>query len=276
MQRQRDFAGKVVLVTGATSGIGLETVRALARRDAHVIVGARDVARGRAVVDSLRGDAELLELDLASFASIRAAAKRIVETHASLDVLVNNAGIAPLKRTLSVDGHESVWATNVLGPFLLTQLLLPLLLAAPEPRVVNVTSTGYRIGRLVWDDLEFAHRRYAMLKAYAQSKLALVLFTRILAQRESRLAVNCLHPGSIATSIMRELPAPLRLLLGAILRPAESGAAPVVRLAVGKDAGHTSGLYFDRFKAVDLTPIAANEADAKRLWALLSEQTTAP
>jgi retinol dehydrogenase-12 len=186
MQRQRDLAGKVILVTGATGGIGVETVRALARRDARIIVGARDAERGAAIVASLRADAELLVIDVSSFASVRSAAERFAATHPKLDVLVNNAGVVVAKRTLGVDGHEVTWATNVLGPFLLTQALLPLLRAAPEPRVVNVGSSAQRYGRLVWDDLEFAERRYTGWKAYSQSKLALMLFTRGLLRAPGR------------------------------------------------------------------------------------------
>jgi NAD(P)-dependent dehydrogenase (short-subunit alcohol dehydrogenase family) len=274
-QRQRDLTGKVILVTGATSGIGLEAVRALARRNAHVIVAARDAGRGQIVVDALRFDAELLVFDVASFASIRAAAERFAATHPKLDVLVNNAGIAPVKRTLSVDGHESTWATNVLGPFLLTQALLPLLLAAEEPRVVNVGSGAHRLGKLVWDDLEFARRRYVGFQAYAQSKLALMLLTRAQAAREKRLAVNCVHPGAIATGIWRELPAPLRFLLARFLPPPDVGAAPVVRLAGAPDTAHTSGLYFERFKAIDPSPEAMNDADGDRLWNIVAAETAA-
>jgi retinol dehydrogenase-12 len=275
MQRQRDLAGKVILVTGATGGIGVETVRALARRDARVIVGARDAERGAAIVASLRADAELLVIDVSSFASVRSAAERFAATHPKLDVLVNNAGVVVAKRTLGVDGHEVTWATNVLGPFLLTQALLPLLRAAPEPRVVNVGSSAQRYGRLVWDDLEFAERRYTGWKAYSQSKLALMLFTRALAAREPALSVYCVHPGAIATGIWRELPGPLRLLLGRLLPPSATGAAPVVRLAGAPEAYHTSGLYFDRFKVAEPPPDAANDADAARLWDVLAAQTKA-
>ncbi len=276
MQRQRKLAGKVILVTGATSGIGLEAVRALARLDARVIVGARDAERGKKIVDALRADAELLVIDLSSFASIRAAAERVAAKHAQLDVLVNNAGIVAAKRTTSVDGHELTWATNVLGPSLLTEALLPSLLAADEPRVINVGSNAHRFGDLVWDDLEFVRRRYTGWNAYSQSKLALLLLTRTLARRQSRLAVNCVHPGAIATGIWRELPAPLKFLLGRFLPPSATGAAPVVRLAGAPDAGHTSGLYFDRFKAVEPAPAATNDADAARLWDIISAQTAVP
>lgn len=275
MQSGRDLADRVILVTGATGGIGLETVRALARRDARVIVGARDAERGKAIVDLLRADAELLVIDVSSAASVRAAAERFLAEHPVLDVLVNNAGTVSAKRTSSVDGHELTWATNVLGAHRLTQALLPALLASHEPRVVNVGSSAHRSGELVWDDLEFERRRYTGWKAYAQSKLALLILTRELAARESRLAVNCVHPGAIATGIWRELPAPLPLLLGRFLPAPEVGAAPVVRLAGARDEGRTSGLYFDHFEVVDPSPAATNAADAARLWEIVEAQTVA-
>ena len=274
MHAQRDLAGKVILVTGATGGIGLETARALARRDARMIVGARDAERGRTIVDLLGAGAELLVVDVSSAASVRAAATRLAAAHPVLDVLINNAGTVAAKRTSTLDGRELTWATNVLGPHLLTQALLPSLLAADEPRVVNVGSEAHRSAQLDWGDLEFERRRYTGWKAYAQSKLALVLLTRELARRESRLAVNCVHPGAIATGIWSALPAPVPFLLARFLPAATVGAAPVVRLAGARDASHTSGLYFDRFKAVDPSSAATNDADAARLWEVVAEQAT--
>ena len=152
------MAGRtVLLVTGATSGIGRETARGLAALGATVLVGARDGARGSAVVEEISsagGRAELLQVDVASFASIRVAAGRVASAHPALDVLVNNAGIAVRGRELSPDGHELTWATNFLGPFLLTRLLLPQLRAGRGPRVVNGSSEGHRAGRVVWDNPE--------------------------------------------------------------------------------------------------------------------------
>ena len=186
------MTGKTVLVTGATGGIGLETARELSRLGARVIIGARDAAKGQAVVSEIArggGQAEFLRIDMASFASIREAAARLAAAHPKLDVLVNNAGVVTKKREVSVDGHEVIWETNFLGAALLTRLLLPQLLAAPRPRVVNVSSMAHAYGRIDWNNLELS-RNWRGIRAYANSKLALVLFTRELSRREPRIAVN--------------------------------------------------------------------------------------
>jgi retinol dehydrogenase-12 len=269
------IAGETVLVTGATSGIGLETARALAKKGATVVVGARDARRGQAVVDELfsaGGRAELLEIDMASFESIRKAADRFSTQHSSLDVLVNNAGTAVRGRRLSPDGHELTWATNFLGPFLLTRRLLPLLKKARRPRVVNVGSEGHRAGRLDWENLEL-ERGYKIFPAYANSKLALTLFTRELARREPDIAAAVVHPGAIATHIWRAAPKAVDWILQLLLPSAARGAEPVVRLACAPELEKVTGRYFDRFREAVPAAAARNDADAARLWDLAERQT---
>lgn len=270
------IAGQTVLVTGATSGIGLETARALAKKGANVVVGARDARRGQTVVDELEkegGRAELLEIDMASFESIRKAAARFCAAHSSLDALVNNAGTAVSGRRLSPDGHELTWATNFLGPFLLTRRLLSLLKKSETPRVVNVGSEGHRAGRLDWENLEL-ERGYTTFRAYANSKLALALFTRELARREPGVAAVVLHPGGIATKIWDAAPGPISWILNLVLPSAAKGAAPVVSLACATDLDRSTGRYFNRFREVDPSPAARNDADAARLWDLAQTQTS--
>jgi NAD(P)-dependent dehydrogenase (short-subunit alcohol dehydrogenase family) len=269
------MADKTILVTGATGGIGLETARALASMGALVVIGARNAARGQAVADEILragGRAALLPIDLSSFASVRLAAGRSAASHPRLDVLINNAGIVVGSRQLSADGHELTWATNFLGAFLLTRLLLPALKRAPEPRVVNVSSGAHRSGRLKWDDLEL-QRRFHPLLAYANSKLALVLFTRELSRREPGIAVNAVHPGAIATGIWRAAPAPVRWILGLVLPSAKKGARPVVRLAAAPELDGVTGRYFDRLHERAPAPAAASDADAARLWELAEKAT---
>jgi len=269
------LTGKTVLVTGSTGGIGLETARALAAMGAEVVIGARDAVRGQAVVAELARagrHAELLPIDLASFASVREAVERFTKTHSRLDVLVNNAGVVTRDRRLTADGHELIWATNFLGAFLLTRLLLPVLKNAPAPRVVNVSSVAHTSGRLDWDDLELA-KGFRGIRAYSNSKLALVLFTRELARHEPKIAVNALHPGAIWTGIWRAAPAVARWILAIVLPPAERGARPVVRLAADPDLDGVTGRYFDRFREVEPAPRARNDADASRLWEIAEKAT---
>ena len=271
---QPTLAGRTVLVTGATRGIGLETARQLGRMGARVVLGVRDPARGASVAREIAGaggEAEVLAIDLASFASVRSAAARFSDTHAGLDVLVNNAGIIAAARRLSADGHELTWATNFLGGFLLTRLLVPALRQTASPRVVNVSSVGHAAGRLDWSDLEL-ERDYRSLRAYANSKLALVLFTRELARREPGVTASSVHPGLNATRIWRGVPEALTRL-GEIVLPPARGAGPVVRLASGPGLDGPSGRYFHRYREASPSPAGANDADAARLWEIAEHAT---
>jgi retinol dehydrogenase-12 len=280
MKAASPMAGRTVLVTGATSGIGLETARQLSALGARVVLGVRDPARGADVASRIAaegGVAEVLRLDLASFRSVREAAAAFEASHSKLDVLVNNAGVALRKRQVSEDGHELTWQTNFLGGYLLTRLLLPPLRRGDRPRVVNVSSEGHRTGRIDWDDLEL-ERGYGGFQAYGNTKLAQVLFTRELARREPGVAVNALHPGAIATRIWREVPQPLRTLILAVLsipdlRSRGRGAAPVTRLASDPALDGVTGRYFKRFREVAPSPAACDDECAARLWDLAERQT---
>jgi NAD(P)-dependent dehydrogenase (short-subunit alcohol dehydrogenase family) len=269
------MTGATALVTGAAGGIGRETALALARQGVTVVIGARDAARGRPVVDEIvaaGGRAEALALDISSFADVRRAARELGDAHPTLGLLVNNAGVVTRKRELTAEGHERVWATNFLGHFLLTGLLLPALRRAAHPRVVNVSSAAHASGRIHWDDVELAHG-YRPLRAYAQSKLAQVLFTRELARREPGIAVNALHPGSIWTGIWRALPRPAQWVLRLVLGTAQQGAAPVVRLATAPELAGVTGRYFDRWTETEPAPAARNDRDARHLWDLAERST---
>jgi retinol dehydrogenase-12 len=270
------LSGKTILITGATGGIGLETARALVRMGADVVIGVRDAARGQAVVDELVREgrhAELLLIDMASFSSVRQAAARFAAAHAKLDALVNNAGIVVRERSLSADGHELTWQTNFLGAFLLTRLLGPDLMSAPRPRVINVSSEAHRYGRIDWDNIEL-ERGYRGFRAYANSKLALVLFTRELARREPGISANAVHPGAIATGIWRAAPAIARWILDLVLPSPEKGAQPLVRLAAAPELDGVTGRYFNRLREATPSPAAASDADAARLWQIAEKATT--
>ena len=204
-----DQTGRLAVVSGANSGLGLVTARELARAGASVIVACRNVAKGERAVGEIRaavpGAAATVEqLDLAHLASVRDFAARLSDEHDRLDLLINNAGVMAPPRRLTTDGFESQLGTNHLGHFALTGLLLGRLLASPHPRVVTVSSIVHRIGRINFDDLQ-GERRYQHWLAYGQSKLANLLFCFELQRRASAAGTNlesmAAHPGYAATNL---------------------------------------------------------------------------
>jgi NAD(P)-dependent dehydrogenase (short-subunit alcohol dehydrogenase family) len=210
---------------------------------------------------------------------VRDAAARFAKTHDRLDVLVNNAGIALPRREVSIDGHELTWQTNFLSHVLLTRLLLPSLSRGSKPRVVSVSSEGHRTGRIDWDNLEL-ERGYGGLRAYANSKLAQILFTRELAHRRPDVCVNAVHPGAISTNIWKMQSRPVRgtlavlvRLFGRLLPPPAKGAAPVARLASDPTLDGVTGRYFKRFRETAPSARASSDADAARIWTVAAEAT---
>ncbi|WP_151732937.1 SDR family oxidoreductase ['Paenibacillus yunnanensis' Narsing Rao et al. 2020] len=278
--------GKTVLVTGGNSGMGLATTIEMARRGANVIMACRSRERGEAALAEARQRSgsdriALMQLDLASFASIRTFAEKFGAAYPVLDVLVNNAGVVTLKRELTRDGYELDLGVNHLGHFLLTHLLLERLEAAEQGRIVVVASGAYKIGKLHLDDHTLA-RGFNPAKAYARSKLANILFTRELASRlrGTPVTVNCLHPGAVGTSIGvnretgfgRSL---LKLLSYVFLTP-EQGADTAIYLATAPELRQVTGEYFYRRQVKELTPRAKDRNAANQLWSWSLEQTGLP
>ena len=268
------IAGKTIVITGANSGIGLETARELARRGAAIVMACRDPGRAEQaradVAASVPGaQLELVALDLASLASVRAAAAQISAAHPAVDVLINNAGLVPFKRRMTVDGFEMQFGVNHLGHFLLTQLLMPQLFAAGRPRVVNVASMMHHLGKLDFDSFRGA-TPYGMIKAYAQSKLCNVLFARELARRhggEGLLSFS-LYPGPVGTNIMGRglLNRVLYRMIGAYMSP-RRGARTSVHLATAEGLEATNGAYYDEFQKVKPgSQLSQDMALAARLW----------
>ncbi len=270
-----DLAGKTVLVTGATSGIGLETAVHLAGLGAQVVMVGRDPARTQAAVSEVRRRAisttvDSLLCDFSSQRQIRSLATTFVQTHERLHVLVNNAGTVFAKRTLTEDGIEATFAVNHLGYFLLTSLLLDVLKKSAPARVVNVASISHYRGTLDFADLGFA-QGYGVLKAYERSKLANVLFTRELARRlqSTRVTVNCMHPGMVATQIWTHAPGwakPLVGLLRLFMLSPTQGAETLIYLAASSEVEGKTGLYYDKKKARTPSALARDDALALRLW----------
>ena len=268
-----ELAGKIILITGASGGIGLEAARALARRGATTLLTARSYDRARAAADAVGYGADAFALDVTSPASIRDARAAIAERYERIDVAINNAGVVSGKRAVTAEGVELTWATNVLGPYRVTHEFLPLLRAAEMPRVVDVGSNAHRASKIAWDDLQFERRRYRGFFAYAQSKLALMLLTRAWAREEPWLATNCVHPGAIATGIWRDAPGPVRAILARVLPSPERGAIPLTNAAVSPALAGVSGRFLDGVRECEPSVAARSRADANRLWSLVGEQT---
>ncbi|WP_020575608.1 SDR family oxidoreductase [Actinopolymorpha alba] len=274
---------KTVLVTGATSGIGLEASVELARQGARVVLVGRDRGRAEAAVAAVRDragadvpGASYLLCDFSSQASIRALAREFAAGHDRLDVLVNNAGAVNKVRRLTEDGIEMTFAVNHLGYFLLTNLLLDLLLASAPARVVTVASIGHRSGTLDFDDLGY-ERGYQIMRAYARSKLANVVFANELARRLDGTGVtsNSLHPGAVNTNIWSGAPTWAKPVIGLFLRPffisPERGAEPIVQLASSPDLDSVSGAYFEKGVPVAPAQLAQDPDLAARLWKVSAE-----
>jgi retinol dehydrogenase-14 len=268
-----DLLGRVCVVTGATRGLGLATATAFAGMGANVVMLGRDRGRGEEAAQRVRegaapgAGASFVSLDLASFASVCAAAAEIASRHDAVHVLVNNAGVHLRSRAVSADGFEMTWAVNHLGPFLFANQLLPQLRVADDARIVTVTSRFARFGRVAPGDIG-TPRASSGLRAYCDTKLANMLFTVELARRldGTRVAANCVHPGVVATDLMREWPRWIRRTWEWSLRTPESGASPIVRLAVSPSVAGVTGRYFVRERGAPFPRRAHNAHLAAELW----------
>jgi retinol dehydrogenase-12 len=272
---EASLAGRTCIVTGASSGVGEATALELARRGARVLMVCRHPERGeraRGAIARSSGNpaVELLLADLASQAAIRRLATEIRARAPALHVLVNNAGVVNLRRTITPDGLETTFAVNHLAYFLLTALLRDRLVASAPARIVNVASEGHRFGRLDFDDLQ-SERSYRWWRAYGTSKLANLLFTFELARRleGSGVTANGLHPGAVASRLGHNngrLATVATALLKPLFLPPAQGAATSVWAASSPDLEGVSGRYFVRQREARPSAAARDEATARRLW----------
>ncbi|HLV97452.1 MAG TPA: SDR family oxidoreductase [Ktedonobacterales bacterium] len=277
MNQDQQMRGKVCIVTGATSGIGKATALGLARQQATVALVARNRAKGEAVrqeIQSATGNqnVDVLLADLSSQASIRQLAGDITERYPQVHVLVNNAGVFMLKRRETVDGLEMTFAVNHLAPLLLTQLLLEKLRASAPARIVNVCSGAHTTGHINWQDLQL-QQRYGVWRAYAQSKLAMLLCSYELAHRleGEAVTVNCVHPGFVFTNMGMNNVGPrtqalAKLVLARLGTSPEKGARTSIYLATSPEVEHISGRYFVNCKPTASSPRSYDEAAQRRLW----------
>jgi NAD(P)-dependent dehydrogenase (short-subunit alcohol dehydrogenase family) len=286
-----DQTGRVAVITGANTGLGYETARALAEHGAHVVLAVRNLDKGKDAVARItaaspRADVGLQELDLTSLDSIRAAARQLRSDHDRIDLLINNAGVMYTPKSTTKDGFELQFGTNHLGHFALTGLLLDRLLPVAGSRIVTVSSIGHRIrADIHFDDLQWEHS-YNRVSAYGQAKLANLLFTyelqRRLAPHGTTIAAAA-HPGGSNTELMRNLP-PLVARVSAVIEPLfqnpAMGALPSLRAAT--DPGVLGGQYYgpDGFAQTrgypELVSSSRKSHDVdlqRRLWAVSEELT---
>jgi NAD(P)-dependent dehydrogenase (short-subunit alcohol dehydrogenase family) len=297
MSRQRwtaeqigDQAGRVVVVTGANSGIGLETARQLAKKGATVVIASRNAAKAEKAANNIKrdnpaGQVLVMLLDLADLESVRAFAEEFRARFDRLDLLVNNAGVMMPPQSKTADGFELQFGTNHLGHFALTGLLLDLLLKTKGSRVVNVSSSAHRYGEIDFDDLNWEKRKYKEMASYGQSKLANMLFTLELQRRLEKtgggtLAISC-HPGWTGTDLQRHSSL-FRFLNPFFSMKPWQGALPTLYSAVSDDVVGAGYYGPDGFMQMRGYPVltepketAKDAAVAKRLWGVSEEMTGA-
>lgn len=274
-----EMSGRTCLVTGATSGIGREIAAGLAKLGATVVLVGRDRAKCETAVQYVSGNSSFLVADLSSQAEVRRLAEMFLQKYPSLHVLVNNAGIFMAERRTTVDGIEYTFAVNHLAPFLLTRLLLEKLKTGAPARVVTTSSVAHKGARIDFDDVSFERRSYGGIKAYSQSKLANILFTRELARRQdpTEVTANCFHPGGVRTSLMEGNPARYRAVWAAaapFLLSAEKGADTGVFLASSPEVDGITGKYFVKRRQEKPSDAALDDEAAARLWKLSEQMTT--
>lgn len=273
--RMSDLTGKIAIVTGANSGMGFASVEALSDMGATVLMLCRNEERGRTAIASLTAEKErkldLIICDLGDYSSIRNAAGYIRENYPRVDILVNNAGFISLDRQETKEGVERQLGINHLGHFLLTTQLLDMMV--PGSRIVNVASGAHKVGRIHFDDINLKNG-YNVIKAYSQSKLANVLFTKELARRlkKRRISVNCCHPGAVATNIGIDRETGFGKTITGLLKPffqtPADGARTAVYLAADEAVGNKTGGYYYMCKPARSSKLSKDKDLAKRLYEL--------
>ena len=270
--------GKTAIVTGANSGMGMATVKALSDMGAKVIMLCRSEKRGREALDKLNADGqrdlELILCDLGDYDSIRAFVSQVKKTYDHIDILVNNAGFISLDRQETKEGIERQFGINHIGHFLLTTSLLDLM--GKGGRIVNVASGAHKTGKIHFDDINL-HKGFNVIKAYSQSKLANVLFTRELARRvkDRGITVNCCHPGAVATNIGIDRETGFGKTITGLLKPffqtPEEGAGTAIFLASDDSVSGITGEYFYKCKIARSSKRSKDMELAKRLYEFSEE-----
>jgi retinol dehydrogenase 12 len=275
-----DLAGETYFVTGSSAGLGHATARALARRGGRVWMACRPTPQARATCDALRNETgarvDLVDLDLADLASVRACATTFLASGEGLDVLINNAGIAHQGGGTTKQGFELHFGVNYLGHFLLTNLLLDRLVRSPRGRVVNVSSKAhYEVDRMDWEIVRGRTRSPTTRQEYCVSKLCNILHAKELARRfaSTNLRTYALHPGVVASNIWRGKPAVLRWIRTRFMLSTEEGARTTLHCATSSEAAKETGLYYDSSRPKPPNPLADDPDLARSLWERSEEWT---
>lgn len=281
--------GRIVIVTGSSSGIGYETARVLANKQASVIIAVRNLEKGnkalaKIIQQNKDADVRVMELDLANLASVNNFAENFQKNYSRLDLLINNAGVMIPPYSKTTDGFELQFGTNHLGHFALTGQLLKLLISTQASRIVNVSSGAHNFGKLDFDDLNWEKRNYAQWTAYGDSKLANLYFTyeldRKLKEQGINTVVTASHPGWTATELQRTAGDVMKYLNGIFAQDITMGALPTLRAAI--EEGLKGAEYFgpNGFMEISGYPVkvesnqlSKDRAIAQKLW-VVSEKLT--
>ncbi len=273
--------GKVVIVTGSSSGIGFEAAKILANKAASVIIAVRDLEKGNKAAEKIiaqnkNADVKVLELDLANLESVKNFAENFGKTYSHLDLLINNAGVMIPPYAITADGFELQFGTNHLGHFALTARLLEVLLKTDKARIVNVASSAHKVGNLNFDDLTWEKRSYSAWRAYGDSKISNLYFTyelnRKLKENNLDLLITAAHPGYTATELQRNM-GMFEFFNNIFAQDVSMGALPTLRAATedglkGAEYFGPSGFMEMRGfpEQVESNNLSKDEAIAKKLW----------
>lgn len=265
---------KICLITGGTSGIGKETAIALAEKGAHIVLTARNMAKGELVKKEITEKTgsetvDVMECDLSSLKDVKKFTDTFLIKYKKLDILINNAGIWETKRKESADGIELTFAVNHLAPFLITNELLGILKQSKDARIINVASDAHRYGTINFKDIEMK-KSFSHMKAYSQSKLANILFTKELARRleGDSVTVNCLHPGVVATQLFDNMGSIVKSVFSFFMISPKKGAETTIFLASSPDVTNISGEYFKKKKPVRSSSESYDQNISEKLWKL--------
>jgi len=292
-----DLTGKLAFITGGASGLGMETARALASKGAHIVIAARDLAKGDEAAKTVReatgsNAVDVIECDLASLGAVRQCAKTANAKYDKIDLLINNAGVMACPLSKTADGFEMQFGTNHIGHFLLTNLLMPLVEKGENPRIVNLSSRGHHFDTVHFDDPNFEHRDYEIWASYGQSKTANIMFSVGLEKRLAGKGIHAyaVHPGGIQTNLGRHLSEEdMAVLIKRIEKNAgesvafknvQAGAATTCYAATAPEVAGRGGVYCEDCHVADVNDddptgsvksYAVDPDNADKLWALSEE-----